>query len=223
MQSAASHGIDILHGPSHDVLDPHVQALIFQLIRRNRVKFIWIGMPCTTFSIARRNDGLGPPPLRSDSQPRGLKNLTGMQLRKLVQGNALYDFTVKLIRTCEMCKIPWVLENPSTSRCWLLPELQQLLRAAKYIELDFCQYGEAWRKRTKLLFNGIKLDNLAKTCVGTHGKCSATNKPHVHLKGLSPNGQFWTIIAQPYPHQLTEQLAQELTHQLSASGYGVLD
>ena len=211
-------GIDIVHGPMHDVLDPMVQARLFRLIRKGQVQFVWLGMPCTTFSIARRNDGIGPPPLRSDSRPHGLPNLAGGQLQKLREGNALFGFSMDLIKECQRCKIPWALENPATSRCWLMPRLRALLPKVSSILLDFCCFGEAWRKRTRIIHQGISLASLEILCSGTHGNCSRTGKPHLHLKGIAPNGQFWTLTAQPYPIELTRRLAHELSQQMSASG-----
>ena len=73
-------GIDMEHGKDEDVLDPLVKAAIFRLIRTGMVLFVGLGMPCAMFSVARKHDGLGPPPLRNDSRPRGSPNLQGNQL-----------------------------------------------------------------------------------------------------------------------------------------------
>ena len=83
--------------------------------------------------------------------------------------------------------------------------------------LDFCQYGEAWRKRTTIIYQGVQLQSLAKLCEGKHGVCSRKGKQHLRLQGMNQHGEFLAKEAQPYPFQLTESLAQELSH-LSASG-----
>ena len=41
--------IDICLFPSHDVLDPQVEHSIRHFLCSHRVKFVWLGMPCTSF------------------------------------------------------------------------------------------------------------------------------------------------------------------------------
>ena len=209
-----AHAIDIRHGEGHNVLDPDVKAHIFKLVRRGMVKFVWIGMPCTTFSLARKYDDLGPPPLRSNSQPRGLEGLSRSQQRVLDNGNALFDFSISLVQCLNRCRVPWALENPATLRCWLMPEMVKIAAASNSITLAFCQYGEPWRKRTAILHHGIALEQLERQCTGVHGYCSRTNKRHLLLRGVNANHQFWTRVAQPYPLLLCRELAQELVAQL---------
>ena len=43
--------LDMCIFPSHNVLDPHVEGKILSWISSGRV---WLGMPCTTFSCARK-------------------------------------------------------------------------------------------------------------------------------------------------------------------------
>lgn len=61
-----AYGLDLSTDPSDDVLDPEVEQLVTSLLLNGSVCMLWLGMPCTTFSVARRYDGLGPGPLRSD-------------------------------------------------------------------------------------------------------------------------------------------------------------
>ena len=44
-------------------------------------------------------------------------------------------------------------------------------------------------------------------CKG-RGWCSRTGRAHLELTGKALNGQFWTLIAQPYPRPLCKKLAQ---------------
>ena len=60
-----AYAIDTCLFPSHNVLSPSVENKIKFWIVSQRIFFIWFGMPCTTFSKARKHDGLGPGPLRS--------------------------------------------------------------------------------------------------------------------------------------------------------------
>lgn len=207
--------IDIIHGDGDDVLKPNVRNHIFSLVRQKRVTFVWIGMPCTTFSIARRHDGLGPGPLRSDSYPMGLPGLSEKDNRKLRQGNALLYFTFELIQLCQRVGVPWALENPDSSRCWITPKLLQLASVSHKVTLDFCQYNEPWRKRTTIMYSGWDASSLRKLCKGHGNFCSRTGKAHLSLKGVSPSGQFWTLVAQPYPLALVADIAQLLYQQVT--------
>jgi hypothetical protein len=56
--------IDICIAEHHNLLDTCVEHDILHLLQSGRVSFLWLGMPCTSFSRARKWDGLGPGPLR---------------------------------------------------------------------------------------------------------------------------------------------------------------
>lgn len=208
--------IDTCLNPNDDLLDGAVEQRIFKLIIERRVLLIWLGMPCTTFSIARRDDGLGPGPLRSDSSPMGLPNLKAADRKKLEIGNRLLFVTIRIIVACLMVKIPFVLENPHSSRCWITPLLQRLLglQVCQYIHLDFCCFKESWKKPTGLLHAFVNLQSLARTCKGTRNICSESGKRHIALKGRAPDGRFRTLIAQPYPQALVEELTSLFAVQL---------
>lgn len=208
--------IDTCLNPNDDLLDGAVEQRIFKLIIERRVLLIWLGMPCTTFSIARRDDGLGPGPLRSDSSPMGLPNLKAADRKKLEIGNRLLFVTIRIIVACLMVKIPFVLENPHSSRCWITPLLQRLLglQVCQYIHLDFFCFKESWKKPTGLLHAFVNLQSLARTCKGTRNICSESGKRHIALKGRAPDGRFRTLIAQPYPQALVEELTSLFAVQL---------
>ena len=208
--------IDACLNPEDDLLIFSVERKIFKLIIERRVLLIWLGMPCTTFSIARRDDGLGPGPLRSDACPMGLSGLGAADRKKLETGNRLLFVTVRIIVACLMTKIPFVLENPHSSRCWITPLLQQLFNChlCKYIQLDFCCFKESWRKPTGLLHAFVNLQSLARTCKGTRNICSESGKRHIALKGRAPDGRFLTLVAQPYPQALVQELTSLFAAQL---------
>ena len=134
---------------------------------------------------------------------------------RLFEGNACMIATLDIIRHCMKHRVPWVLEHPSTSKAWYLPEV---LFGEAHPDVicsiaDFCQYGSRWRKRTKFMSAFIDqqdLHRVAHKCQG-HGKCSRTGKPHLQLTGQSPQGVAWTKIAQPYPGRLCHSLAHALT------------
>lgn len=76
--------------------------------------------------------------------------------------------------------------------------------------LDYCQFGEIWKKPTKLLTHGWASSRLHVRCEGRHGRCSKTNRQHVPLRGLDFNGLFMTLRAQPYPWQMAALVAEQM-------------
>ena len=86
--------IFVLH-QSHNLLDVHVEHRIIHLLDSGRVQFLWLGMPCTSFSVARKNDGVGPGPLRDDDNLFGFKSLTGKNLQKVQDGNNLLRLSLR--------------------------------------------------------------------------------------------------------------------------------
>jgi hypothetical protein len=208
---------DIEYGTSCDVLQPRNKKKILDLIQSGRVAFLWLGFPCTTWSRARRNNGRGPGALRDDGEYLwGLPSLTPGDSMKVKEGNRLLVVAIELARCAAKMGIPFVLENPKTSRAWLtggVISLQKL--GATFFEADFCQYGERWRKATRFLgFRCPMLGDAMKKCTGPRGICSRTGEPHTHLSGVDEKLVFWTRRAQPYPHKLCHQLADSIVQQV---------
>ena len=100
-------------------------------------------MPCTTLSRARTWDGLGPGLLRTDDEPWGITSLNVADRKNVETGNALFRFTLRLLKLCERHSVPYALENPETSMAWDMKPMRRFI-------LDFCQFGEAWKKPTQI-------------------------------------------------------------------------
>eukprot|EP00435_Cladocopium_sp_Y103_P070321 s689_g35.t1 len=177
--------IDIDNGSGHDVLDPLVEACILDKILKGKVLLVWLGMPCTTFSVARRRDGLGPGPLRSELFPMGIPWLRGRDRSKLITGNLLFFFTFRVIWACLQARVPFVLENPESSRCWQTPLASYVLKSGlvQSTTLHFCQFGERWKKPTRLMSAFLDLNAVACTCKGSFLRCSYSGRAHIALKG----------------------------------------
>lgn len=209
--------IDICLFPSHNVLDPGIHNYIRNLITSGRILFIWLGMPCTTFSRARRNDGRGPGPLRDKDHLWGLPGLSHDNRVKLDDGNSLFTFTLDILRLCLRHGIPTVIENPLSSMAWMMPPMLTYMSnpLVKICDLDFCQYNERWQKPTRLVYTGLNLTSLALRCGGTHKFCSHSKRPHIPLVGKDSTGTWWTRRAQPYPYRLVRRFASLAALQLA--------
>ena len=108
--------------------------------------------------------------------------------------------------------IPWVIENPLTSRLWLTREIAELQdQGAVFHRVDFCAYGVPWRKSTGLLAHAF--DNLPaalQCCSASHGRCQFSGKKHIVLAGKNASGMWLTRIAQPYPLKLCHAVCGQL-------------
>jgi len=186
-------------------------------MRRGRVLFIWMGFPCTSWSMARRLTHSGPGPLR-DGGPglSGLPNLSEKDQAKVELGNRLLRVTASIAREAVRLQIPFVLENPKSLRAWLTEPLLYLVRkGAIFFEAHYCQYKEPWKKATYLLsFLAPSLQQVLHVCTGKKGVCSATGLRHLQLNGLDEHGIFWTLRAQAYPQALCSCLARAIREQL---------
>lgn len=204
--------IDICLFPSHNVLHVDVEHTIVHWIQQRRIAFIWLGMPCTSFSQARKWDDVGPGPLRDYDNLFGFPWLSAGDRFKVEQGNQLLRFSIRILELCQQYSIPYALENPATSYIWYMPPMLKFRR--KYdpglVIFDFCQYGEDWKKPTAVVGNFWDLHTLNKRCTGTFKCCSATHRPHVPLAGLSTCGIFRTLLAQPYPWKLAALVAEQV-------------
>ena len=103
----ASEGIeseewDILHGNHADFTNPAVVERFRSRIKRGIYFAVSFGLPCTSWSIARKKDKKGPPPLRDNGTYlwSGLPNLSENDKEKVRIGNQLTLVTVSLIETC---------------------------------------------------------------------------------------------------------------------------
>ena len=211
-QVAVQHGyralaFDILYGHDCNLLIESVREAILKFAFKHPVLFVWFGMPCQSWSRARKFDS-GPPPLRDDDQHLwGRKGLTQKDQQKVQLGNLLLLATVLCVVRLRQHKIAWVVENPWTSRCWLTRYFRALVSSgAKFEQLDYCQFGMPWRKATGLCYEGLSWSGLFRQCSTKFGRCSRTHKKHIILQGQDPNGVWWTHRAQAYPDRLCHEI-----------------
>jgi len=145
-----------------------------------------------------------------------LQNLSERDQAKIKNGNALLKVSIAIIRLCNKYGVPWILENPKTSRAWLTPQIKKLAETAVFNQADYCQYKMPWKKATYFLCGGFFDNDFGlKTCSSCKGLCSATGKQHIILQGKDGSGNFLTAKAQPYPHALCRQLASNIVKNCS--------
>ena len=225
-RACSSHGFhsiayDIDYGTACDVTNIKVLSSIFRFIRSHRVALVWLGTPCQSWSMARRDDG-GPPPLRSDAFLMGKPGLSSRDKSKVEQGNLFLEISFEICMLCISLNIAWVMENPFTSRIWATKRVQQLIQEGASLDrIDFCAYGMPWRKATGLLhWNFHNIVSACQTCVSHCGRCGFSGRKHIILSGTDASGQWLTRVAQPYPHKMCQKIAGLLAqmHRMEMGG-----
>ena len=93
--------IDKTFGSGGDLWDDVVYAKLLESVGSGPVRWVHFGIPCETWSRARRFDGHGPPPLRDDEEclwglPR--EDLGEVDRRKLADANRLTRRALEVAR-----------------------------------------------------------------------------------------------------------------------------
>eukprot|EP00435_Cladocopium_sp_Y103_P029655 s4131_g7.t1 len=181
-----------------DLLDAHLQARLFELMRAGAFWGAGAAPECASFSRAVN------PPVRSRDRPEGLKDLTPNMQIKVARGNAHALFVLEVLKVAEQMGLVYWVENPDGSFLWLLrPWLESgLCRFDRSYRFDMCTYKMIWRKRTRVCTNTV-LAGVRELCKGGHS--------HQQLRGRSLLHQAsWTKVAQVYPQGLCFRLADAL-------------
>ena len=202
---------EIALGPDGDLCNRNVRRKLLHAIRSGRVIAIMAAPPCGTFSSARDRSGA----IRSRSFPWGLPDLPPHDAAKVADGNRCLRGLLSVIRCAHTRGLPWLWENPHSSKMWYVPEVAKL-SAHDRVEtcvLDQCMFGARWKKRTRFLAGNFNADDLCRlNCLCQGGKvCERTGQPHIVLSGSAPGGTPWTRIAQSYPPRLYRVCARLLT------------
>ncbi|CAK0877082.1 unnamed protein product, partial [Prorocentrum cordatum] len=138
----ASEGWGYAGDPRADLLDESLVDSLVLRISRKEVAGVHVGLDCKTWSRARKNDGQGPPPLRDDANLHGLPLLAAADAEKVRIANRLLANVLRLLAAAVEAGVPFSLENPRTSRLWLVPKLLDMARDAhaEWASVDYCQY-----------------------------------------------------------------------------------
>ena len=172
--------IDLNEHIAWDILRPRVWEWLFFLVERDRVFYIHLGPPCTTFSVARQ------PHARTRDEPWG-KHPRGDAVKS---GNAVFQLCLALVFRvlAPGTRTQLTLEHPSSAFSWKTPQLGRLVRRAAacdggggLVDFDVCAFGRGvagdfYRKPTRLFWARASwATRLARRCPGHHA--------HVPLAG----------------------------------------
>lgn len=210
--------VDLKFGAEHDLTIRRVQRRILQTLKSGRVRGVMLAVPCTSFSRARNRTRV----IRSDEFPFGLPERDGWtenDLSALAAGNTLAIFTLAVLSECNRQKIPWSLENPYSSVLFKIPQIANLISCepSSFIRSCMCAFGARWRKPTGVLVGNVctsfASEVLCRHCKNKNGICDYSNKKHIILSGSAPGAVPWTRIAQAYPKDFSDALADTLAYE----------
>ena len=189
---------------------------LYRLFESGEVACVWWGLPCSSWSTARRWDG-GPVPLRSvlDAEKPG-SWLTPYDVAKVDLGNHLLHVMCLGIRIAHNAGAVNVVENPRRSRVWETNTMQTLIThiSANIVDLEFCGWGTIYQKSTKLVSTLPNLVAVQRRC-SSWRVCSFTGKPHKALVGKDAGGEWHTRLAEPYPLDFCADVANVVAAHLN--------
>ena len=183
--------VDVADNPAFNLLSPGFIALVIALIWEGMIAVLWLGPPCSSFSMAVNR--FWSHAMRDKCSPGGFNWLKGIKLEKVLLGNALATIACRLFNIAVMAGSRVVLKQPTTSLMWLFQAFVDLHSGVKgwFGNRDVCLDGAPWRKPTSFYSN-------EKAIITTSGTCNCTVK-HIALVGkCEETGENWTKIAGPY-------------------------
>ena len=200
---------DWRNGKLYDLSHRPTQRTVSGRIQARWVAFVLAGMPCQSWSRARMQPG-GLQMLRSYDELMGMAELKYESERgKILNGNEIMFFSVRVATACLAVFVPFALENPWPSLIWLTKGMTRLAAHCFVQEawVDFCMYGKPWRKSTKFLLGFCNPAFLERKC--RNGVCLKSGHPHQLFSGRHPVSKvFWTALAEPYPRGLCTNLVR---------------
>ena len=200
---------EIENGIQYDLTNKSNLSRLKSRISSGEVLGAMLAPPCTNFSVARDRTMV----VRSRMYPWGVPNLPPHEQNRVEVANVVMKACLTLLIALHKQGLPWILENPASSKMFFLPELVKLAADDNVtsVVVDFCQFGTDWKKPTMFLFGNfdpVDLESLASNrCRPHRGMCCRTGKKHVILTGNGPGGIPWTRVAQPYPPKISKKIS----------------
>ena len=194
LSGACLEPVELKDGGHFDMRRRTSQLVVLSWLKSGRVTYIHLGTPCTVFSRARHG-------IRDTERARE-KERVGLEL-------AL--FSAEIIEVCNRYGVKWSLENPRNSRLYDVPVLSQLLRRSGVIrvDLDFCRFGEPYKKPTSIFTNFSALSVMQRSCNHRRHQTVLRGSQVVTLQGKRVSVPK-TQAAGAYPLQLAHIWAQTL-------------
>jgi hypothetical protein len=205
----------------YDITSRPVLRVLKKAILRKHVVLVYMGTPCSSFSLARRGKAGSPGgPLRLKG-----KYILGHRLAlaragdrlKIQIGNKCAEASAEIAKTANRAACPWALENPGSSRLFHHPSIAECINlpGVHSRKLDMCRYSRGYKKSTRVLIGCVD-EAIAPQLLTKRCSCKADGREHTILEGRSPStGRPRTASAQVYPWAFAREAATLLAQVLS--------
>ena len=212
--------VDIGFGMEHDLTNSANLDRYLAQAKAGVFDGIHAGPPCALWSRVRFLPG-GPPPVRSRSEPWGLRNLSKDMQRRVDLSNSMVLAAISLVETVILAGGSGTIEHPADPgqppypSIFMLPVMISMESRVQATRWTFsqCMWGCPARKLTTItgVADALTMEALVSA------KCN--HKKHVaSLSGVDESGLFRTRIAQAYPQQMCRQLALAHVRFMTRSG-----
>ena len=217
-------------GYDHDITYKGVQDAVLKLARHPNCAGVFVSIPCKTFSVLRGRPGVeNSYPLRDLDQVLGIPREDGTLPRKVIESNAMSDFTAKVMTIVHNLGGVFVAESPPSRAAGSRFPIEGRERHASQFD------HPAWvrtRERTKaqlIYFDQCPLyDDPASTAPkktafmvnpkGYHAfyhrfaplVCNHEFKAHRVSYGLDEKGRFTSPSTETYPPRMNALIARAL-------------
>ena len=216
-------------GSSHDIRRDDVLASILRDVRQRRFCAVFLGVPCSTYSVARiRTDGIpdgGPPQVRDCFEPLGLSGLDPGWDREVRAANDVTSRAMEVASAATLVGASVVIENPvyrglgsqwaapgyeDHASLWDMPCVMRwrALARARSVDLAQCAFGGEFQKLTTLLYSPDLHGALASL---EHAVCTHAGEFHSRVAhGVDDHQRFVTAEAAAYPARFNRALARAI-------------
>lgn len=202
-----------------DILDPKDKELLYHWLESDVLAWVHIAPVCGTCSRARQIRNGGPRPLRSDTFPMGLPDLTPDERHRVNLANAMYVESCALFQFCALRGILVAMENPTNSLFWLTEPFVNLQQSIDLFHSDtqMCMMGGSRPKWTRLVANFNAIDELNVACDNSH-----QHQPWGKAKDAQGQEVYATSLEAEYPRRFCIALVQCILRQLQRQGLTLL-
>ncbi|CAE7900312.1 unnamed protein product, partial [Symbiodinium microadriaticum] len=129
--------LDTCHAEDEDLLRPDLQDLLLEMLAGKVFAGVSAGPVCSSFSAAIT------PAWRSREYPQGRPCLRQDQRDKVLLGNKMLEFSLKVVRAAWKGRAVFWIENPQGSWFWRQPAWRELASEGCWEDFlcDFCYFG----------------------------------------------------------------------------------
>ena len=216
-------------GDAHDIRSEVVFARLLAEVRSGAYCAVFLGVPCSTYSVARiPSDGFpddGPPQVRDRDFPLGLPGLEDGWRREVRAANDVTSRSMAIASAAVAANAAVIIENPVSrgvgspwyepryarhASLWDMPCVARWREACGALQVDCaqCAFGGEYMKLTTFLYSS---DLHVAMSAMEAAVCSHQGEAHAAVAhGVDSDGRFVSARAAAYPAALNRALARAL-------------